>query len=287
MRAALAELRETREATEQCAAAEVAARHAAEAAAASVREAAARRLRGGDLPPLAAYELREIAAFIKERDDERARLALEVRSLALRLESRSEPDPPPADATPMVRALERDLAMLRAQHDLVLRSTVWRVGSRLTAAARRRPVLAREARRALKLGWWIVSGRFGERLRTRRAMHEAIEQLRVSKLFDADYYLSRHAAVVPPGTDALMHYLWVGAASGLDPHPLFDTSWYASQMPAGSTMNPLAHYISGAAAIDPHPLFEQAHDPAPSAMGGTALERYLAADDFELAQRDV
>ncbi len=135
-------------------------------------------------------------------------------------------------------------------------------------------------RRVVKLGWWAATGRIGARLQARQQMRRAIDRLRASPLFDARYYMTRHAGVVPHDADPLMHYLWVGAASGLDPHPLFDTSWYASQMPAGSLVNPLLHYLDGTGTSDPHPLFEQAHYLTQSgvalAPGETALEHYLA-----------
>ena len=281
--AALEELRHARAVAERRAADEAAWRRTAEDAARAARETMARRLRGGDLPPLTAYEFRKVGAFIRERDDERERLALRVRSLSLQIEAAAASNDQPQDATPLVRALELELATLRVEHELVLRSIVWRVGRRLIAIARRHPGLSRFGRRVIKLGWWVVSGRLRSRLRARREMREAIERLRASSLFDADTYLARHAGVVPPGSDALMHYLWAGAASGLDPHPLFDTSWYASQMPPGLRTNPLAHYLSGTGRVDPHPLFEQAHDLAQTgvatAPGQTALERYLASND--------
>ncbi len=186
-----------------------------------------------------------------------------------------------------MQALEQSLAALRAEHDLVLRSTIWRVGRRVGTVAGRHPGLTGPLRRAAKLGWWVATGRIGARLRTRQQMHQAIAVLRQTRLFDAAYYLSHHAAVVPPGSDAIMHFLWVGAAAGLDPHPLFDTSWYASQMPAGSTVNPLVHYLEGTGTIDPHPLFDQAHylaqDRGALRPGETALEHYLAASDRNTA----
>ncbi len=251
---------------------------AARAAAREAARAAADAARKPVLPPLTPYEFQKFADFARKIEDENGRLALRIRAMTLALEA--------ADAAHTLEAggaLAQNLAALRAEHELVLRSTTWRVGRRLGAVASRHPALARRLRRTAKFGWWVASGRIGARLRARQRMRHAIAVLGASRLFDAAYYTARHAGVVPPGTDALMHYLWVGAASGLDPHPLFDTSWYASQMPAGSPVNPLVHYLARTGTIDPHPLFDQAHYLAQAGAalqpGETALEHYLASAD--------
>jgi O-antigen biosynthesis protein len=54
-------------------------------------------------------------------------------------------------------------------------STWWRIGGPLRAAAQRFPRMARNSRRVLKLGYWVLSGQLVQRLGQRRAMM-AIEQ---------------------------------------------------------------------------------------------------------------
>ncbi|MET0373396.1 MAG: sulfotransferase family protein [Rhizorhabdus sp.] len=59
---------------------------------------------------------------------------------------------------------------------------------------------------------------------------EAVAMIRGSGLFDEDWYLATYADVAASGLDAVEHYLTVGAARGYNPHPLFDTGFYARQM---------------------------------------------------------
>lgn len=80
-----------------------------------------------------------------------------------------------------------------------------------------------------------------------------IEAIRRSGLFDADWYLAQTKP--RPPRDPVAHYLVSGARKGLDPHPLFDSRFYAKSL-AGSPdagVNPLAHYQSAgdAAGRDP------------------------------------
>jgi GR25 family glycosyltransferase involved in LPS biosynthesis len=79
-------------------------------------------------------------------------------------------------------------------------------------------------------------------------------------LFDTAFYLSRYAANIPQGMNALGHFLAIGGTAGFDPHPLFDSAWYLSQHPelGKCRQNPLIHYLTegwrqGAA---PHPQFD-------------------------------
>jgi hypothetical protein len=48
-------------------------------------------------------------------------------------------------------------------------------------------------------------------------------------LLDADWYRAEYGDV-PAGMDPIEHYLTIGAAEGRNPHPLFDTGYYARQM---------------------------------------------------------
>lgn len=59
---------------------------------------------------------------------------------------------------------------------------------------------------------------------------EAVAMIRESGLFDEAWYLASHADAADGGLDAVEHYLTIGAAKGYNPHPLFDTGFYARQM---------------------------------------------------------
>jgi GT2 family glycosyltransferase len=79
-----------------------------------------------------------------------------------------------------------------------------------------------------------------------------------SGLLDPEWYRSQ----LPEATTSSLshHYLTQGAAKGLDPNPLFDTSWYLEQYDdvRDSEANPLVHYLRHGAAEgrDPNPFFD-------------------------------
>src|SRR5262249_57891657 len=80
-----------------------------------------------------------------------------------------------------------------------------------------------------------------------------------SGLFDRQHYSAQASEVGERGLDPIAHYLARGAAEGLDPHPLFDSSFYREQNPdLPADVNPLVHYLRNGAAEgrDPHPLFD-------------------------------
>ncbi len=59
--------------------------------------------------------------------------------------------------------------------------------------------------------------------------------------------------------DPVHHYVTVGAAAGLSPHPLFDPAHYASQLgPTEQSMPLAAHYlmVGWQQGLSPHPLFD-------------------------------
>ena len=75
--------------------------------------------------------------------------------------------------------------------------------------------------------------------------------LEESGLFELNYYcLMMNSAGEVSRLDPIVHYLTRGAAEGLDPHPLFNTSYYIDRYPdvANGGVNPLAHYINYGAA---------------------------------------
>jgi len=59
---------------------------------------------------------------------------------------------------------------------------------------------------------------------------EAVAMIRASGLFDEGWYLATYPETRAAGIDAIEHYLTIGAARGYNPHPLFDTGFYARQM---------------------------------------------------------
>jgi hypothetical protein len=54
--------------------------------------------------------------------------------------------------------------------------------------------------------------------------------IRASGLFDEVWYSQTYPDVAASGSDPVTHYLEQGAAAGYNPHPLFDTLYYARQM---------------------------------------------------------
>ncbi|MCP1538095.1 glycosyltransferase [Methylorubrum extorquens] len=65
-----------------------------------------------------------------------------------------------------------------------------------------------------------------------------LQGLSPSPLFDNDWYLVRHGAVVPPDMNPLTHYVRYGAADGLQPHPCFDRHYYLSHYPEAARHQP-------------------------------------------------
>ena len=59
---------------------------------------------------------------------------------------------------------------------------------------------------------------------------EAVATIRSSGLFDETWYAATHPDIQASGLDPVEHYVMIGAAQGLNPHPLFDTVFYARQM---------------------------------------------------------
>src|SRR5262249_9243495 len=61
------------------------------------------------------------------------------------------------------------------------------------------------------------------------------------------------------GRDPLLHYVAFGAQERRNPHPLFDTAYYLSQVPEAAAVRiPLIHFLrqTGPEYADPHPLFD-------------------------------
>ena len=73
----------------------------------------------------------------------------------------------------------------------------------------------------------------------------AAEGLDPNPLFDTSWYLEEYADVRNSGNNPLVHYLKNGAAEGRDPNPFFDSDWYLEQNPdvQKAEINPLRHYL--------------------------------------------
>ncbi|WP_402375869.1 hypothetical protein [Isoptericola rhizosphaerae] len=88
---------------------------------------------------------------------------------------------------------------------------------------------------------WYITVEGNVSVRRRRAAEVIAE----SGTFDVDHYLGEVArssiAGIPEGMDPIEHYVAKGAAEGLDPSPMFDTTYYQRMNPT-VRRNPLAHY---------------------------------------------
>ncbi len=183
--------------------------------------------------------------------------------------------------------LHRRLCELQTKHDEIAGSAAWRVGRRLRHSAQKQPRLARILRRSIKLLYWIVTFRLWSNIRRRQRTQTSIALLEKSPLFDGAWYLRHYADLLSPDTDPVRHYLWVGAEMGLDPHPLFSSTWYRSKLTVETAVNPLIHYISrhGRGTPDPHPLFDTDYylkqRQGRIAPGMTPLEDFLVSDKAE------
>jgi FkbM family methyltransferase len=89
------------------------------------------------------------------------------------------------------------------------------------------------------------------------AVAAAGRTLLASGLFDEAFYRRQCPELAASETPPVEHYLTTGAVRGLDPHPLFDTSFYVERNPDVAGVNPLLHYVALGAGQgrDPHPLF--------------------------------
>lgn len=137
---------------------------------------------------------------------------------------------------------------------------------RRAAPGARSPV---HALRALASWAGTIGGALRLRLREglRRLRRE--RRIRRSGLFDAAYYLAQCGDDDVARRNSVRHYLHLGAAWGLDPHPSFVTSYYVERHRAvvGSGRNPLLHYLRHGARLGLRP------SPSPGAPDGRAASR--------------
>jgi hypothetical protein len=77
-----------------------------------------------------------------------------------------------------------------------------------------------------------------------RVKRKVLFQLKVSRCFDAEWYLERYPDVATSGLSPWVHYDTIGWRKGFDPSPYFWSAWYLEQYQdvAASGINPLIHY---------------------------------------------
>jgi hypothetical protein len=110
-----------------------------------------------------------------------------------------------------------------------------------------------------------------------------VNLIKQSDIFDERYYLDQADGTRDLPGNSIEHYLAVGAARGLNPHPLFNSKFYLNRYPdvASAGMNPLVHYISHGASEGrfPNDFFDSGHYlaslPESERFGVNPLTHYL------------
>jgi len=69
--------------------------------------------------------------------------------------------------------------------------------------------------------------------------------IKLSRLFDRDYYLANNPDVVLSDIDPLNHFIQFGGTEGRDPGPYFSSAWYltSNEDVKNFGINPLVHYL--------------------------------------------
>jgi len=101
--------------------------------------------------------------------------------------------------------------------------------------------------------------------------------------FDPAFYLGAYRVELPPGMDALTHYMQFGWHLGYDPNPLFDSAYYRAANPTAGAggIAPLLHFMNLGVNMgcDPHPhfspLYYLARHPDVAGRGENPLAHYL------------
>lgn len=129
----------------------------------------------------------------------------------------------------LTESVDARLAATEAVHRQVRDNIIW-----LRAEQHRRPPAA-----------------FGETARERE-----IDLIRSSGFFDADWYRAQSGV---DAADPVAHYVDYAAVSRVDPHPLFNSTWYLQRRPFALAhwLTPLGHFLSTSerTPVDPHPAF--------------------------------
>lgn len=125
-----------------------------------------------------------------------------------------------------------------------------------------------------------------------RKQQRAVELIRTSGLFDADWYVRTYTETQGAGADPILYWLETGWHLGHDPHPDFSVSRYLDENAdvASAGINPLLHFIEfgrveGRHAAAPEPLWVKP-DPASFAFAEPApVFRGTIADLPEIPRR--
>jgi lipopolysaccharide biosynthesis protein len=159
-----------------------------------------------------------------------------------------------APVTPAAERVTQSSLAERAQ-GMIAR---YRIAAFMARWAARYPRLSRQAARALRLAWWVVSLQIVTRLRDACIKRAQARLVAASPLFDREWYLEQYPDVREAGVDPVLHYIAHGAAGYRDPGPRFDTAWYLAYYSDVGTsgVNPLVHYLL-------HGVKERRH-PSPS-----------------------
>ena len=100
----------------------------------------------------------------------------------------------------------------------------------------------------------------------------AVQSISPNPLFDLGLYWNEYLRDHEISLDPLTHYILHGSTLGNDPHPHFDTDWYAARhtVPAGTT--PLEHFLETGRALGYAPclLFEHLSGAIPPIAFATA-----------------
>jgi hypothetical protein len=194
-------------------------------------EAATLRVQAAELPGLR-EQVRELGDAYST--------ALQQLALA-----RAEADQARNDAA----ALRRQLVQVTTQHNSLLGSTAWRMTWPMRRFANAMPQPVRKnARRTLRLTWWVLSGQLRLRLRRRKHVLNDVRKVAASRLFDPAWYVATNPDVAASGIDPALHYVLAGAHEGRDPGPGFSVTAYLERYPeaAAGGRPALLHYIETA-----------------------------------------
>ena len=177
--------------------------------------------------------------------------------------------------------LRAALARAEALQAATYRSASWRFAAPVRAVGRYAPWLGRGVRHALHLTGMALSGSLAAHRRLRARRTAEVAALRVSPLFDAEFYLASHPDLAAARHDPAAHFAWVGAQSGAMPNRYFDTAWFLARNPAVNATgeNPLLHWQREGTArgLDPNPFLDVDWYLAqnPDAAGGDALTHWI------------
>lgn len=154
--------------------------------------------------------------------------------------------------------LAKQAKVSRDEFEKILASPSWRVTQPLRDAKAALRSFVPGLRTGVKMLGWAATFQLGRQM----ALRADCERIKKSGQFDPDWYRQQISEQEAADADLIAHYVYQGAAAGLDPNPLFDTSWYLETYPevAKSGRNPLAHYLDAklAEGYNPNPYFDTA-----------------------------